>query len=333
VLLLLAVQSSDWLWVVYVASFVQASLGQFFGPARNAFIPSLVPAEELTAANALDGLSIQTAGLVAPALGGALTAGFGLAPVILLDSASFLVSAALIAMVRAKGSAPVSQGDANQAGAGLAAWEQVWDELRDGLVVVRRERTVWAVFLVVSLAWLGQGIINALIVPFVKDVLGGNAQMFGWTYTAQAVGGVLGGLLVGQITGRIRPAQAMTVGGLGVGLVFLAIVSVPRFLVQAGVPPWPVVLALYAVGGVAVMALFVPHITLLQQSVPARFQGRVFATLSTSTTVATVLGLGIGGIAGLAIGPVPVLSLAAALYGLGGIAALLVPKRGLVVMT
>ena len=52
-LVLVLVQSTEWLWVVYVVTFAQSSLGQFFGPAENALLPSLVGKEQLMAANSM----------------------------------------------------------------------------------------------------------------------------------------------------------------------------------------------------------------------------------------------------------------------------------------
>jgi MFS family permease len=36
---LLLVRSADWLWLVYIVSFVQSTLSQFFAPAENAMLP------------------------------------------------------------------------------------------------------------------------------------------------------------------------------------------------------------------------------------------------------------------------------------------------------
>ncbi len=54
-------------------------------------------------------------------------------------------------------------------------------------------------FIVLGVAMLGDSMITVLIVPLVKVLMGGGAQLLGWLMVAQGIGGLLGGLLVGQI--------------------------------------------------------------------------------------------------------------------------------------
>ncbi len=74
-------------------------IAQFFTPAKNAVLPLLVGESDLVAANALNSLSENLTRLTAPALGGALFGLLGLASVVWIDSASFLVSGVLIALI------------------------------------------------------------------------------------------------------------------------------------------------------------------------------------------------------------------------------------------
>ncbi len=114
---LLLVRSADWLWLLYLVSFVQAILAQFLAPAENALLPLLVAEADLVPANALNGLNNNLARLVGPPLGGLVVAAWGLGGAALLDAASFLVAAGLVALVRAPGGAP----RAATPGAGAAA--------------------------------------------------------------------------------------------------------------------------------------------------------------------------------------------------------------------
>ena len=130
-LLLLAVRSRDALWIVYLVAFLESCVSKFFVPAKSAFIPRLVPAERLTAANSLDSVSSSIVSLIAPSLGGALLVLLGLSGVVLVDSASFLLSGLLIALIVAH-----STGARPLAGSAVAssvrAWGVVWREWLDG---------------------------------------------------------------------------------------------------------------------------------------------------------------------------------------------------------
>ena len=67
---LLLVRSAEWVWLVYLVGFVQATIEQFFDPAKNAMLPNLVAKKELVSANALNALNNNLARLIGPALGG-----------------------------------------------------------------------------------------------------------------------------------------------------------------------------------------------------------------------------------------------------------------------
>jgi len=100
---LLAVRTADWLWVVYLVSFVQSALAQFLEPAEQALLPNLVDEAHLVPANALTGLNNNLSRLVGPPLGGLVVGAWGLAGVGLLDAISFFTAAVLVALVRADG--------------------------------------------------------------------------------------------------------------------------------------------------------------------------------------------------------------------------------------
>src|SRR6516162_871042 len=96
---LFIVHSQQWIWVVYIFAFVEALISQFFDPAKNAIIPNLVDEEQLLAANSLNSMSQELTRLIGPLLGGLLLGFFGINSVIVVDSASFLISAGMIALI------------------------------------------------------------------------------------------------------------------------------------------------------------------------------------------------------------------------------------------
>src|SRR5512133_173657 len=71
---LVLVTSESRVWLVYPLLFVLSCVEQFTGPAENAFLPRLVDADALVAANSLNALNNSLARLGGPALGGALYA-------------------------------------------------------------------------------------------------------------------------------------------------------------------------------------------------------------------------------------------------------------------
>jgi MFS family permease len=97
---LLTVDGRDRLWVVYLVMAVEAVLAQLNDPARNALVPTLVARHDLVGANALVALNGNLARLVGSPLGGVLVELAGLPGLVVGDAASFLLGAALLALIR-----------------------------------------------------------------------------------------------------------------------------------------------------------------------------------------------------------------------------------------
>src|SRR4051812_18981790 len=94
---LLAVHGAGDVWIVYVVLAFEGAVQQFFGPAEQAALPALAGDARLLTANALAAQSRDTARLLGSALGGLLVVTGGIAPVVVVDAASFVASAVLIA--------------------------------------------------------------------------------------------------------------------------------------------------------------------------------------------------------------------------------------------
>src|SRR5919199_6799958 len=146
---LLLVHSAGQVWLVYMVSFFESVVAQFFSPAERAFLPTLAGQEHLVAANALNALNNNLARLVGPALGGVVAAWLGLAGVTLVDALTFLLAAALVLLVTASGR--VERIDPERAAeVAERAWIAVWrDWLGGGGPGGRRGGPgggLWAVF-------------------------------------------------------------------------------------------------------------------------------------------------------------------------------------------
>jgi MFS family permease len=89
------------LWLLYALGAAAASFDSLQRPALNALIPRLVQPDELTAAGALGNMRSTLAMILGPALAGVLIASFGLVSTYLVDVATFGVSLATLALMRA----------------------------------------------------------------------------------------------------------------------------------------------------------------------------------------------------------------------------------------
>ncbi|MGA2488815.1 MAG: MFS transporter [Anaerolineales bacterium] len=316
ILMLLVVRSQDWLWLIYVSSFLESVVSQFFNPAKSAIIPLLVGEKDLLPANSLNGLSDALTRLLGSALGGLLMGWLGLSSVVMLDAGSFLFSALMItlivmparlAMQPAETHAPVKGG-----------FLGVWREWVAGLRLIKRDHLLLMLFIVLGVAFLGDSMITVLIVPLVKTLMGGGAQMLGWLMVAQGTGGLVGGLLMGQFVKNFSSRRISAIGLVITGIVIFAIISIPHS---------ELVFPLMSIAGLAATIWIVSSETLLQLGTSNQFRGRIFGTLGTTSALASLVGMLLAGALADLVGLVPILCISGGLYILSGVLAwIILPK-------
>ena len=232
-----------------------------------------------------------------------------------MDVASYLASAALLFLARVDAPAAVTPAPAM----GLLK------DLAGGISTIRRTPPLGVILIVECLAALAQGVFLVLFVVFVVRILGANDTEVGLLRGVQAIGGILGGLIVGLL---IRRLSTRTLIGWGF-LVFGSIALVTwNFAPVSTVVVFYV--ALFVAMGIPAIATTAGTITLVQGITPPGSIGRVVATMSTLALAAQGVGLVTAGILADGIGVLPILDAQAALYLACGVLALLflrVPAR------
>ena len=273
----LAIDRAEELPALYGLIALQMMIGAVFVPARTATLPNITTPSQLLTANALSGATWSVLLAVGAAVGGFATEGFGTGTVFVLDSVTYLVSAAFIAGVRV----PPLETDAAPAPAeGVAApsrlrslytiWRAAHEEIVDGWRQMIRRPEIGRMALVKP-AWAVGG--GALV--YCLTLIGES-----WRPAAPAVGiGLLFaarglGTGIGPVAARAGVAERNwpTMFGLGLvmtGLCYLAVGRIGWGLLL----PLLVVLA-HAPSG----ANWVTSTVLLQKRTPDRYRGRVFAT-------------------------------------------------------
>ncbi len=314
---LLAVGSPDLLWLLYLVRAVTGTLGLLFGPAEAALLPRLVGDERLVSANALNALNNNLGRLIGPAVGGLLYASGGLPVVVVIDAASFVVSALLILAIRAN--ARPERVDALADGA--SAWTRAFGEWRDGLRLVAQQRALGTIFLAFGLGFVGEGTFEVGFTPLAVDVLDGGAEGLGVLMSAQAIGGLCAGALVARVALSLSPRVLFASGLIGLGLADLGMANAAA-LAPTGAAAVTAASGFMLLAGFPVVAAFAAGHGLLQTITADAFRGRVFGALSAIEGLATLAGLGFGGAAIDAIGVVSVMSLGAAMWIAGGVVAL-----------
>ena len=314
-LLLLGVQSADMVWLVYLAGFLESTASQFFGPANNALLPTLVEEDQLITANSLDSLGENSARLIGPALGGVLLAAIGLRGVIIFDVGTYMLAAILMYMIQVPAS-EVATGAADEGSAGSALSSFV-AEFVAGLKLVAGKPALSRVFLVFGIAALGDSILTVLLVAFVQDVVGVGSAEFGMVLTVRGVAGILGGIVVGAFGSRFKPEHLIPFGLIATGVALMAMVFWPIFAIS---------LLIMILLSVPLMAWLISGQTWVQSHAPGEYRGRVFGVYGTLSALLMLIGMAFASGLGDTLGISNTIYVGGGIYILSGLlAAVLLP--------
>ena len=243
------------IWQLAALYAIEGAATAFFYPASNAIVPQIVPGSRLQEANALLNLSRHSGKVAGPALAGILLALGSPGTALAVDAATFAVSAACLAGVRA----PRPRGRA-EGSAFLSELRQGWREF---------SRRSWLVAVVISAA-----VTNGIFFPafqvlgptVAEDSLGGSSS---WALIA-AVWGV-GGLVGGGVALWLRPRRPLLVSEG-----FVLLFSLPVLALAVPIPA--LVIAFSALlAGVAVGLAEVIWETVAAQHIPQEALSRVMA--------------------------------------------------------
>jgi Na+/melibiose symporter-like transporter len=311
---LLAVHRASQVWIIYLVVATESGVQQFFTPVQQSVIPVLLADDHLVTANALGGQVGDVSRLAGSAAGGVLAAAGGIAALTVTDLASFLLAAVLLARLPLARRRPVATRPS------LSGLRGDWAE---GLRVAVGQRTLRVVLVFLAVTCVGEGIMGTLFAPFVRSVLHGTGPDYGFIMSAQAVGGIGGGLIAAALGRRARPALLFGWGAVAFGAVDLVLFLYPLGYVAV----WPALVCMVVVGVPGALTL-AGCFTLLQRATADSHRGRVFGALGAVEGAATVAGTVTAGFLGQAVGIIPVLAAQGAGYLIAGVAVVLLLRPG-----
>ncbi|MCX5247143.1 MFS transporter [Streptomyces sp. NBC_00201] len=244
-------------WLIVVLQAMLGAASAFFPPAATGLTPVTVPGSDLQRANGLLGLVSNAAGMLGPAVSGVLVAAAAPGWALLMDAATFLLSASLLLALRHRSHVEPKVG-------GLP--RRVGRELAEGWHEVS------------SRPWLVAGIAQGLLFqacfagfftlgPVIARSSLGGADAWGVLVTAFGVGSLIGSMLSLRLR-LARPLVAMQVALL---------VCAPAMAALSGIGWLPALMAATALAGAGFAAADAFWETTLQREIPQDRLGRVAA--------------------------------------------------------
>jgi MFS family permease len=179
-------------------------------------------------------------------------------------------------------------------------------------------RTIRSGIVVAGLAGAAQGLFVVLFVIFVARVLHGDEAETGLLRGVQAIGSIIGGVVLGTMRRALPPVRLTAWACAAFGLLALATWNGPR--VTTALPLYVVLFILVGAPGIALLTGLMSS---LQQATPEGRRGRVLAAFGAVFSVGQALGMVAAGTLADPLGVVPLLDIQAALYLLAGAVAAL----------
>lgn len=303
--------------VVMTVVALNAGLAAIILPAQHALLPTLVREEGLAPANALTAMNDDLGRIAGPPVGAVVYTLLGIEGVAVVNAASFLIAALLISAVAQDGGRRRVRRERRATGTGP---EPFWRSLRKGARIVRRDRLLGAIVLVLGLVAFADGPLAAMIPPFVATTLGKGAAGGGAFATVRGVAGIFGGILIGQFGRRLREDRLVMVSAAMNGLGFAAMALAHDFNVACAI--------VLLVIGPTHIGLHTTLTTLLQRGSADDYRGRVFALTGAVTGALFLAGTVGGSAAGAYVSPAAVIAGSGLLFLVAALAALpLAPGR------
>lgn len=270
----MAIEALPLLVVVLLLLALQA-FGSPFNAARAATLPAVLPGDHYVLGKAANDMVVQFSQVLGFGTGGVVVVAVGTSGGLLLDSATFLLSAALIAVgVRRR---PVPARDTNEPP------RSYFKDLAAGFSLVVRTPKLRALVVLATIAGF-YVTVEGLAVPYAHEI-GGGPQAAGLLLAASPAGAVAGMWLI-----TLWPPEKR-MGLLGPLAVLACAPLIVCFLAPGLLPT----VALWAVSGLA-SAYHLPTSAAFVQAVPDAQRGQAFGVASTALRSSQGIGILLAGL-------------------------------------
>ena len=290
---------------LYLVAGIVGVLNVFFDVAYQAYLPTLLEHHQLLEGNAKLAIGEAAAITGGPAFGGLLIGAVGGALAIVADASSYVISALCITSMTRRKELPVQHA--------AIRLSSVFGEIGEGIGLVIHHPIIRTLASISAVQNFGESVAAPMLLIFMYNRLHLTPTIVGLTLTVGSAGFLLGAATVSSITRKL---------GIGRMLWFSSLLGVSAYLLLPlgglGIPifwvgVWRLLLGLH------LPTYNVNVISVRQQLIPDRLQGRVNATTRTIVLGIQAVGPLVGGTLGMLWGPAPTILCGGALFLLGSL--------------
>lgn len=274
------------IWQLVLVSLLVGTARVFFDIGYRSYLPSVTGKERVLAGNSSMEFVRASGQVVGPGLGGLLVTLVGAAAVVLVQAATFAVSALSLLAIRTP-EEPIPL---------VAERVPLRTQIVDGLTFVMRNRFLRATALASALSNLSFAIASAVNMIFLSRELHLSPAVIGLVIAAGSVTVMIGAAFTTRLSGAIGSARIIWLS--------LAVTAPLTLLSALAQPGWWTVLVLIgiAAGEFGQIVYAITNVSVRQRLCPDRMLGRVNATMQVFIMGLFPLGAILGGVLGELIG-------------------------------
>ncbi len=293
-ILVVGVAFSTTLWQVYLLVFLKSCFVALFMPAKNGKLKEIVPNELIQQAMGISSIIDNSAKIIGPTLSGVLVASVGIQWAFYLDAVSFILSAILLYGV------PKTVHILKENNNDIKKKESMASSIKEGYLFLKTIPSLLLSLFLFSLTMLVLQMADTQIVVLLREMFTDPTQVTGFTMAASGLGMIVCSLVITKVK---LPSVIVTtsIGGMGVGLIFALISVLAPF--DESILIWLIPI-LGFIGGSSFGLASIPFQISVQTQTPVTKTGRVFGTIGSLTTLATIIGMTMGGVLSQLIGVV-----------------------------
>jgi MFS family permease len=273
---------------LYVVGFLVGVLTVFFDVAYMSYLPSLIDRERMVEGNSKLEMGRSVSQVAGPGVAGGLIELLTAPIAILIDSVSFLLSAAMLLLIRKAEPRPERTAESRN----------VWQEIGDGLGVVLKSPYLRPIAFCTATSNFFGNMLFAVFVLFATRELGLEAGALGIAFSVASVGALAGAAAAGRVAALlgVGPTIGAAIVFAGVGNLFVPVLAYPGSLAL------PILAAGGLLSSVGGMLYNITQVSLRQAITPHRLQGRMNASMRFVVWGTIPIGALIGGFLGEQIG-------------------------------
>lgn len=282
VILTLALFHPGRFYLIFAIVFMYAFFNQFYVPAEQATLPTVVPKKYLAFANGLFFITQQVALILGFGVAGILNKYLG------FEKSLFLASGMLFIAFISVSFLPELKPIQKIKGAWEEALIMFFKKIYEGYQFIKSKKSILFPFLLLICMQIVVSVVIVNVPVLAQDVLGISLNLAGVAIVVPVgVGAVLGALTIPKLLKKnLRKRKSIENSLFAMSLfVFLLVFVVPQFSFILRT-----ILAFLAtiVVGISFVGIMIPAQTYLQEVTPGGMRGRVFGNFWFLTTIATI---------------------------------------------